>query len=216
MHAFSTCELRSRNEVSVAGYENDHVRLAFQRDRRNVEPDAHIDALLSQRRTEGVVSQIVDGQDAVQKKLLWLEFQNPGSVSIFAHMTQSYGEVGRSVQLFKEPDTEDCSRRCGVVDWRPGDRRVTLLDIRPTVIEKNCDTIADRSSLLYGLGSVDSGALESVVRPTGRQLWGRSHRCPSVQPEGALGNSRRQSGSPLFVINLSRRQKKAPGDRRRS
>ena len=66
VHAFSTCELRSRNEVSVAGYENDHVRLAFQRDRRNVEPDAHIDALLSQRRTEGVVSQIVDGRGTLR------------------------------------------------------------------------------------------------------------------------------------------------------
>ena len=69
-HALSTSKLCSRNEVSVTRYENDHVRLSFQRNGRYVEPYAHIDAFLSQRWAEVIVCQTVDGQATIQQPFL--------------------------------------------------------------------------------------------------------------------------------------------------
>jgi hypothetical protein len=110
--------------------------LAFQRDGRNVEADAHIDPLLSQRRPEVVVGQVVDGQAVVQQTFLGLWFQNPGSAAILVHLAKSYGEIGGPVQLGEERGTEDSFARFGVIECLLGDRHVRLLVIRPSVVEK--------------------------------------------------------------------------------
>ena len=47
LSAFSTCKFRSRNEIGVASHENDNVRLAFQCDRSDIEPNTHVDTFLS-------------------------------------------------------------------------------------------------------------------------------------------------------------------------
>ena len=44
--ALAPRELHRRYEVAVAGYQNDDLNLPFQRQRRDVEPNAYIDALL--------------------------------------------------------------------------------------------------------------------------------------------------------------------------
>ena len=70
LYSLPTCKLGGRNEVSVAGDENDDVRLTFQRDRGDVESDSHVDALLTQRRSEVLVGQVGDAYETTQKVLL--------------------------------------------------------------------------------------------------------------------------------------------------
>ena len=77
LYSLSTCKLGGRNEVSVAGDENDDVGLTFQRDRGDVESDSHVDALLTQRRNEVLVGQVRDAYETIQKIPLRIRFQSP-------------------------------------------------------------------------------------------------------------------------------------------
>ena len=55
LHAFPPCELCRRNEIRITGNENDNFRLTSQCDRCDVEPNSHIDPLLSQGGHEVIV-----------------------------------------------------------------------------------------------------------------------------------------------------------------
>ena len=59
LHAFSPSELCSRNEIRIAGNEDDDVSLALQRDRGDIQTDTHVDALLPQGRREVIISEVV-------------------------------------------------------------------------------------------------------------------------------------------------------------
>ena len=106
-HAFPSGELRRRDEVRIAGHENDDVRLAFQSHRRDVEADPHIDPLLPQGGREIVVGQLGDRAAMAEEILLRLWFQNPGSVSIRANLAQSKREIPPAAQDSEKPLPEN-------------------------------------------------------------------------------------------------------------
>ena len=94
LHAFPPREFRRRHEIRIAGNENDHVRMAFQRDGGDVETDSHADALLPQGRSKIAIGEVTDPDEAAQKPLLGSCLQNPGSVSVLANFPQPHGQVG--------------------------------------------------------------------------------------------------------------------------
>ena len=65
LHPLTPCELRSGNEIGVAGNENDDLRLALQRDGRNIQANPHVHALLAQRRGEVLVRNVIERQVTV-------------------------------------------------------------------------------------------------------------------------------------------------------
>ena len=82
LHPLTPRELRSGNEIGVARNENDDLCLALQRDRRNVQTDPHVHSLLTQRRSEVLVRDIIKRQLAAQEAPLRLRLQNPGAVPV--------------------------------------------------------------------------------------------------------------------------------------
>ena len=116
LHAFPPRELRSRYEIGIPGNQDDNVCLAFQRDRRDVQPDSHIDSFLPQGRCEVVIAEFVDRQAAIQKPPLRLRLQNPEAITILANLTQPHGEIRTIVQGFEQPLSESRLVRPGIVD----------------------------------------------------------------------------------------------------
>ena len=82
LDAFAPRELCRRHEVCVSSHENYGLGLPFQRNRRNVEPDPHINTLLPQGGHEVSVDELRRGKFTVEQPLLWLWLQNPGSIGV--------------------------------------------------------------------------------------------------------------------------------------
>ena len=67
LHPFASRELRSRNEICVAGNENDDLGLALQRDGCDIQADSHVHALLAQRRGKVSIRDIIERHFTAQK-----------------------------------------------------------------------------------------------------------------------------------------------------
>ena len=65
-HALSSREFRCRNEVGVARDEDNRIRLSFERDRRDVDPDPHIHRFLAKAESEIVIFKFADRKFAFQ------------------------------------------------------------------------------------------------------------------------------------------------------
>ena len=102
-HALASCKLRRWHEIRIARHKNDHVSLALQRDRCDVESDSHIHTLLAQSGRELAIGKIADCNAASRQVLLRPFPQEPGTTRIPPDFTQAYGKIGLAVQGFEEP-----------------------------------------------------------------------------------------------------------------
>ena len=192
LHALPSGRFCRRNEICIAGHQNDDIGLTLQSDRRYVEADSHIDAILAQGRLEVVIGKIVNRDAALQELLLWSFAQEPGTARIFPYFTQPHGKVGLAVQGIEEALPEARLTRACIADGAAANERMRFPCIRSSVVvERPVQEFEGiRKSVCFR--STGSGDDEPVGRLIGQPHRRRIHRHPAAPRANASGGIHHQ------------------------
>ena len=93
LYAFPARQFRCRNKVRITGNKNDGVYMTFERERRNIQSDPHIDPFLPEGRHEVAIGEVLDRKASLEKFFLWSGFQNPGAVDVFPDFPEPDSEI---------------------------------------------------------------------------------------------------------------------------
>ena len=137
-------------------------------------------ALLAQRRGKVSIRDIIERHFTAQKAPLGPRLQNPGSVTVPAHFTETQGEVRTSAQRLEELVTEDRLLRLAVVDRMFVNGRVPLLVVWPGIVVEAA--VQQRSGIrrLQGFVQLPKVTVDKLSNRIGNRL---RVRCIDVRPD---------------------------------
>ena len=174
-HAFPTCQLRRRDKIRISGDEDDDVRVSLERQRRNIQSDSHIDPLLPQSRGEVVIGQILDCKASIEKGLLRLRIQNPGSISVFPDFAKTHGDIPGTAQGTEKLFSKSRLIRLVVVDCSVADRFVRLVaEWASVVVEGAVKKLKWIRNFVDGVQLLQVAPDQLPYRPRDRLRIGRS------------------------------------------
>lgn len=142
--SFTPRELRGRNEVRIACYQDNLIDLPLVAQRCDVEADAHIDALLCCRIVEIVVDERIEFEAALQQALQFAVFQPP--FRMIHQMSETKSDFPRFAQFIVQGNAEDGLRCLGKIDGLAQYGRVSLFLEWGAIVEEYSVKIVMRIS----------------------------------------------------------------------